>query len=79
MSGSAYFAAIAVVVFLALTFAMSPLFIIPVVVVALFFLMSGPLLAVMRRNGADRHAVGTPRTGEAAYEPVAEPQERGAA
>jgi hypothetical protein len=79
MSGSVYFAVIAAIVFLVLTIAMSPLFIIPTVVVVLFFLMSGPLLAVMRRNGANRSAGGTPTTGEAAYDPVGEPHERGAA
>jgi hypothetical protein len=78
MSGSVYFAVIAAVVMLVLAVAMSPLFIIPLVAVVMFLVMSGPLLGMIRRNGTQRSAGGTPSTGEASYEPVAEPQERGA-
>ena len=78
MSGSVYFAVIALVVMLVLSIAMSPLFIIPLVVVVLFLAMSGPLLGMLRRTGTQRSSGGTPRTSDAAYEPVAEPQERGA-
>ena len=52
---------------------MSPWFIIPAVVVVGFFLLSGPLSAMLK---ASRDPSGTPSTGEASYEPVARPEER---
>ena len=78
MSGSVFFALLFTVIFIVLGIAMSPVFIIPAVIVVLFLLMSGPLLAAMGRTAGRREASGTPTTSEAAYEPVSEPQERGA-
>lgn len=74
MTGSAYFALLLVIVLFVLGVLMSPLFIIPAVAVLLFLLFSGPLLAMIRVSGK-RRATGTPTTGEAAYDPVGEPDQ----
>ena len=75
MSGSVYFAVLLVVILFALGVLMSPLFIVPAIIVLLFLLFSGPLLAMLRASGS-RQASGTPSTADAAYDPVSEPDQR---
>jgi sugar phosphate permease len=76
MSGSVFFAILLAVIFIVLGIAMSPMFIIPAVVVILVALFSAPLLAAIARGGQSRADTGTPRTEDAAYEPVAQPEDR---
>jgi len=75
MGGSVYFLGIFFVGFVIVAILVSPLFIIPAVIVALVALFSAPLLAAISRGGQGA-ASGRPTTGEASYEPVAEPDER---
>ena len=72
MGGSVFFVALITVIMLVLAILMSPLFIIPAVVVLFVGLFSGPLLAAIGRSGG-RDSGGTPSTSEASYEPVQQP------
>ena len=74
MTGSVYFAVLLVVIFFVLGVFMSPIFIAPAVLVLLFVLFSGPLLAMLRASGS-REAGGTPSTADASYDPVSEPEQ----
>ena len=76
MGGSVYFLGVFVVGFIIVSILVSPFFIIPAVVVALVALFSAPLLAAISRGGQEGAKTGTPTTGEASYEPVAQPDER---
>jgi hypothetical protein len=73
MTGSAFFVVLFTIILLVLTIFMSPLFLIPAVVVVAFFLLAGPLKAML---ASTRNPDGTPSTREASYEPVAGPEER---
>lgn len=73
MSGSVYFAIIGFVMLVVLTLVLSPLFLIPAVVILLFLVMTTPLLALLGGRG---RASGTPTTSEAAYDPVVQPEQR---
>lgn len=75
MSGSVFFVVLITVILFVLAIFMSPLFIIPAVIVVLTGLFAGPLLAAIGRSGG-RDAGGTPTTSEASYEPVSEPGQR---
>ena len=72
MTGSVFFAVLVAVVMFVLAIFMSPLFIIPAVIVVLVGLFSAPLLAAIGRSGG-RDSGGTPTTSEASYEPVSKP------
>ncbi|MCW2991902.1 MAG: hypothetical protein JWM73_2496 [Solirubrobacterales bacterium] len=76
MSGSVFFALIAFVILFVVGIFMSPWFLIPAVVVGIFFLMSAPFFAALRGRGGAREGSGTPSTSEAAYDPVGSPGER---
>ena len=54
----------------------SPVFLIPGVVVVLVAVFSAPILAAISRGGGSRQGSAMPSTEEAAYEPVAQPDER---
>ena len=71
MTASVYFTLLLVIVFFALGVLMSPLFIAPAVLLLLFLLFMGPVMAMLRAS-TERRATGTPSTGEASYEPVGE-------
>jgi hypothetical protein len=75
MSGSVYFTALVVVIFAALAVVLSPVFLVPAVLLVLFAVFAGPLMAVIRGTGG-RSAGGTPTTSEASYDPVSAPEER---
>jgi hypothetical protein len=72
MGGSVFFVVLVAVIMFVLAVLMSPLFIIPAVVVLGVGLFSGPLLAAIGRGGG-RDSGGTPTTSEASYEPVQQP------
>lgn len=76
MGGAVYFAAVIAVIFVVLAFVATPILLIPGVIVVLVALFAGPLLAAINRGGAGGAETGTPTTGEASYEPVAQPDER---
>jgi len=71
MGGSVYFAVLVAVIMFVLAILMSPLFIIPAVIVLLVGAFSAPLLAAIGRGGRD--SGGTPSTSDASYEPVQQP------
>ena len=76
MGGSVYFAVLIAVVFIVLAFVLTPILLIPGAIVVLVALFSAPLLAAIGRGGGAGGAkTGTPTTGEASYEPVAQPDE----
>ena len=78
MSGSVFFVAAILVIGLALSVFASPLFLIPAVTLVLLALFAAPLFGAFRRNDRPGGSSGVPSTTEAAYDPVAEPTERGA-
>jgi membrane protein implicated in regulation of membrane protease activity len=71
MTASVYFTLLLVIVFFALGIFMSPLFIAPAILLLLFLLFTGPLLALMKAS-TERRATGTPSTEDASYEAVGE-------
>jgi hypothetical protein len=75
MTGSVFFVVIAVAISAALTFSLSPLFIIPGVMIVVFALFAGPLAAALRSGDAGSGAE-VPTSGEASYDPVVEPGQR---
>ena len=72
MSGSVFFVVLTTIILFVLAIFMSPLFIIPAVIVALTGLFAGPLLAAISKTGG-RDPGGTPSTSDASYEPVSQP------
>ena len=77
MGGSVFFIAIVAILGLVLFFTVSPLFLIPAVVVVLVALFAGPAMATLSRSGTPSGPEsGVPSTGEASYEPVAQPGDR---
>jgi uncharacterized membrane protein YdfJ with MMPL/SSD domain len=75
MGGSVYFAGAVVIIGLLCAVLVSPLFLIPAVVLVLVALFAAPLLAAISRGGGSAQT-GVPSTQEASYEPVADPGER---
>ena len=80
MGGSVFFGGIfAIVLILIVLGIMSPVWLVPVVVIGLGLLLLGPLLAKFRDSGItqpDGGPRGVPTTREAAYDPVQDPAER---
>jgi uncharacterized membrane protein YdfJ with MMPL/SSD domain len=75
MAGSAYFAAVVVVIGIVCAVVVSPLFLIPAVVLVLVAVFSAPILGAIARGSGERPA-GTTTTADASYEPVSQPEER---
>jgi hypothetical protein len=80
MAGSVLFGVLFVIVlFLILLGIVSPIWLVPVVVIGLGLLLLTPLLAKLRGSGIvqpDGGPQGVPTTREASYEPVQNPAER---
>jgi hypothetical protein len=76
MSGAVLFTVITIAILLVVGVFMSPWFLIPAVVVGVFFLISGPIMAGLRSSGGDRAGSGTPSTQDATYDPVSTPGQR---
>jgi hypothetical protein len=80
MAGSVLFGVLFVIVlFLILLGIVSPVWLVPVVVIGLGLLLLTPLLAKLRGSAIvqpDGGPQGVPTTGEASYEPVQNPAER---
>ncbi|MEA2286127.1 MAG: hypothetical protein QOJ21_2170 [Solirubrobacteraceae bacterium] len=83
MAGSVLFGVIGVVVLLLIVVGIaSPLWLVPLVVVALGMLALTPLLARLRNSSVaqpDAAPTGVPSTSEAAWDPVQDPADRGRA
>jgi len=75
MGGSVFFVVLVTAIMFVLAIFMSPLFIVPAVIVVGVGLFSAPLLAAIGRGGG-RDSGGTPTTSDASYEPVSQPTER---
>jgi hypothetical protein len=79
--GSVFFGVLFVIVLgMVLLGIVSPVWLVPVVVMALGFLLLTPLLAKLRGSAIvqpDGGPTGVPPTRDAAYEPVQSPSERG--
>lgn len=76
MSGAVYLTIFAIVVLLVISVFMTPFALIPAVVLVVFFLMSGPIVGMLKGAGGSREGSGTPSTGEATYDPVSTPGQR---
>ena len=76
MAGSVYFAIAVAVIFLILAFVLTPFLLIPGAIVVLVALFAAPLLAAISGGGPAGAKTGTPSTEDAAYEPVADPDQR---
>jgi hypothetical protein len=80
MAGSVLFGVLFVIVlFLILIGIVSPIWLVPVVVIGLGLLLLTPLLAKLRGSGIvqpDGGPQGVPTTRDASYEPVQNPAER---
>jgi hypothetical protein len=80
MAGSVIFVALFVIVLILILGGIaSPLWLVPVVVIALALLLMTPMLAKLRGSGIvqpDTGPEGVPTTRDATYEPVQNPAER---
>ena len=77
MGGSVYFIAIVVLLGVVLFFAVSPLFLIPAIVVVLVAMFAGPAMAALGGSGKPGSPeASVPSSDEASYEPVVQPGDR---
>jgi hypothetical protein len=81
MAGSVLFGVIGVVVLLLIAVGIaSPLWLVPLIVIAIGLFAMTPLLARLRNSAVvqpDAAPTGVPSTREAAYDPVQDPADRG--
>jgi hypothetical protein len=76
MTGPVIFVAIILILFVVVVFGMTPLFIIPIVAIALALLFWAPLWAVVRQSRVAQPKPGpdVPSDRQASYDPVQQPR-----